>query len=480
MAPNSPATNPTSSIFTRIQLIGFAISNAGMIGSFLYLTTLSHYTREGFDYLAGITLAFLFYGLLLLLLRNASCRSLLWLWVVAFVCRAVLWTDLPTLSSDVWRYLWDGQMSNAGINPYMYRVDDPRLDPFRTSLSARIDHTYMATPYPPVAQIVFGFIVAIQPASPLAMQVVFTLFDVASAGLIVLLLRALGRPDKWVMIYLLNPLIITEFAHGAHIDSMMTFFILLAIWRYQQQNNAQSSLALAVAVLTKYIPAILVPLFLRRWSIRHFMLFGAVVILGFVPFFDAGLGIGQQDDGSGIFGAVRIYTNEWKTNDGFFYGLVLLLEPHSNDPIRTARIVSNLILLLFGGWILLRTPSNVTLEKLIQNGAVLISVYLLLAAAMFPWYLTWLIALLPLLPFHRKISSSIFLGGWLYFTWAVQLSYLIYLDPTNPRENLWMRYAQYGPLFGILFAALLVWLCEQRSRIFANRALQFWRPERNP
>ncbi len=430
------------------------------MGSFLYITTLSNYTRQGFDYLAGITLAFLFYGFLLGLLWKLPCPPLWWLLALGIICRVVLWADVPTLSSDVWRYLWDGRLINAGVNPYMYRVDDPILDWLRTPNSARIDHTRMATPYPTVAQVAFAATVAVQPESPQAMQVIFTLFDVASAGLIMLLLRALERPDKWVAIYLFNPLIITEFAHVAHVDSMMTFFILLALWAHHQQKPAYSSLALAIAVLTKYIPTILVPLFLRQWGARNAALFGLVVLLGFAPFLGAGLGIGTQDDGSGIFGAVRIYTNEWKSNDGFFYWLVVQLEPHSNEPIRMARAVSNVLLLMAGGWVLLQTPPNAPLGRLVQNAAMLISVYLLLSAAMFPWYIIWLLALLPLLPF-QKASAALFLSAWIYFSWAVQLSYLIYLDPANPREEMWMRYAQYVPLFGLLTVSLLLWLWEQ-------------------
>lgn len=448
----------------RLRL-SYALGSAGLLASFLYITTLSHYTRQGFDYLAGITLAFSFYVFLLGLLWKLPRPPLWWLFALGIACRVVLWADVPTLSSDVWRYLWDGRLINVEINPYRYRVDDPTLDWLRTPHSARIDHTHMATPYPPAAQVAFAATVAIQPESPQAMQVIFTLFDLGSAGLLVLLLRALNRPEKWVAIYLLNPLIITEFAHGAHVDSMMTFFILLALWAHHQQKLGHSSLALAVAVLTKYIPAILVPIFLRGWGVRYAVLFGLVVLLGFVPFLGAGLGIGAQDDGSGIFGAVRIYTNEWKTNDGFFYWLVIQLEPHSSQPIRVARAVSNLLLLVAGGWVLLQSPPDATLGRLVQNAAMLISVYLLLAAAMFPWYITWLLALLPLLPFHQKTSVAVFLFAWLYFSWAVQLSYLIYLDPANPREEMWMRYAQYGPLFGLLTIVLLLWLWEQWHRL---------------
>jgi alpha-1,6-mannosyltransferase len=450
-----------------LQKLDIVLAGAGgvMLGSFLHMTTLSHYTRQGYDFVGLMTLAFLAYAMILLALRSIQRTRLAWLIALAVICRMVLWVDMPTLSTDVWRYLWDGRLTNAGINPYTYRVDDPTLDELRTPLSERVEHTHMSTPYPPAAQLTFAATVAIQPEQPRAMQVVFTLFDLGSGVLIILLLRALGRPEKWVVLYLLNPLIIVEFAHGAHVDSLMTFFILLALLAHIQARNMQSSLALAVSVLTKYIPAILIPVFLRQWGPRYAVLFGVAVLLGFVPFLDAGPGIGTQDDGSGIFGAVRIYTNDWKTNDGFFYWLHERLIPYSDDPIQTTRFVTNAMLLLVGGWILLHTPAHAEPERIILNAAVLISVYLLLVAAMFPWYLTWLIALLPLLPFHRKLSPLLLVIAWLYFSWAVQWSYLIYLNPDDPREDLWIRYVEYGPLFAILGAALLSWLYEQGRQL---------------
>lgn len=450
-----------------LQKSDFVLAGSGgvILGSFLFLTTLTHYTRQGYDYVGAMTLAFMAYVAILLVLRSIERTRLAWLIVLAVVCRVVLWVDMPTLSTDVWRYLWDGRLSNAGINPYAYRVDDTILDDLRTPLSERVEHTHMSTPYPPAAQVTFAATVAIQPEQPRAMQVVFTLFDVGSGVLIILLLKALGRPKKWAAIYLLNPLIIVEFGHGAHVDSMMTFFILLALLAHIQAQNMQSSLALALSVLTKYVPIILIPVFLRQWRARFTVLFGVVVLLGFVPFLDAGLGIGAQDDGSGIFGAVRIYTQDWKTNDGFFYWLHKRLIPYSDDPLQTARFVSNGMLVLVGGWVLLQTPINANPERIILNAAVLISVYLLLVAAMFPWYLTWLIALLPLLPFHRRSDTLLFLAAWLYFSWAVQWSYLIYLNTDDPREDIWIRYVEYGPLFALLGTALLSWMYTQGRQL---------------
>ena len=40
----------------------------------------------------------------------------------------MLFTTPPTLSDDVYRYIWDGRLMNAGVNPYSYIVESPELD----------------------------------------------------------------------------------------------------------------------------------------------------------------------------------------------------------------------------------------------------------------------------------------------------------------------------------------------------------------
>ena len=75
--------------------------------------------------------------------------------------RAVLVPQRPYLSSDVYRYVWDGHVQAAGINPYQYV---PEADELR---GLRDDNIYpkinpedkrWRSPYPPVAQLVFAAI----------------------------------------------------------------------------------------------------------------------------------------------------------------------------------------------------------------------------------------------------------------------------------------------------------------------------------
>src|SRR6266480_2356803 len=52
------------------------------------------------------------------------------LWIVlavAALARAIALFAPDTLSDDIYRYVWDGRVQAAGINPYRYVPDDPAL-----------------------------------------------------------------------------------------------------------------------------------------------------------------------------------------------------------------------------------------------------------------------------------------------------------------------------------------------------------------
>jgi len=41
----------------------------------------------------------------------------------------------PSLSTDIWRYVWDGHISVQGINPYQYPPSSPHVAAYRTDLA---------------------------------------------------------------------------------------------------------------------------------------------------------------------------------------------------------------------------------------------------------------------------------------------------------------------------------------------------------
>ena len=75
---------------------------------------------------------------------------------------AVLFTP-PILSSDVYRYIWDGRVQQAGINPYLFVPADSALAGLRdVAIYPHINRAdYAHTIYPPAAQVVFAAMVQV-------------------------------------------------------------------------------------------------------------------------------------------------------------------------------------------------------------------------------------------------------------------------------------------------------------------------------
>ncbi|MGD2178053.1 MAG: hypothetical protein PVG71_09550, partial [Anaerolineae bacterium] len=237
----------------------------------------------------------------------------------------LLLTSPPTLSTDVYRYMWDGRLANAGVNPYAHAVDSPLLDRFDSAQRALVNHSWMASPYLPAAQAFFAVVYRLAPGSPLAFQVATVVLDLLTGVLVIDLLRRLGLPEARSLIYLWNPLVIVEFAHGAHVDALMILLMVAALWTLVViRFKALSVIVLAAATLTKGLPVLLLPVMMRRW--RGVVLYAGLVIAVCVPFaLGAGWGLVGPLDGEGLFGALRIYAGQWNYNSGVYHWLEVLL-----------------------------------------------------------------------------------------------------------------------------------------------------------
>jgi hypothetical protein len=373
----------------------------------------------------------------------------------------------PTLSTDVYRYIWDGRLANAGVNPYAHAVDSPLLDPFDSDLRALVDHSWMATPYLPVAQAFFAVVYRLAPDSPLAFQVAAVLPDLLTGLLVIDLLRRLGLPGARALIYLWNPLVVLEFAYGAHVDALMIFLMVAALWALiVVRAPVLSVIALAAATLTKGLPALLLPLMVWRWGWRRVVLYAGLVVTICVPFaLGAGWGLVGPLDGEGVFGALRIYADQWNYNGGLHHWLEVLLSGYPSPgavppaevgraPIVAAKSIVAMALVLVVAFVWWRRRQAQDDLALLRLASVPLAAYLLLATTVHPWYVTLIVPLLPFLPSRpgHPSGSGRYLVPGLYFPAAVVLSYLTYLDPGNLREYNWVRLLEYVPLY-----AALIW-----------------------
>ena len=198
---------------------------------------------------------------------------------LAAAMRAVVVLAPPYLSSDIYRYVWDGRVIAAGINPYRYVPNDPHLAALRDpDIFPEINRgNYARTIYPPAAQAIF-FLVTRLGESLTVMKLAMIGFEAVAVVLMLRLLTAAGRPAAWIAVYAWHPLPLWEFAGSGHIDAAMIAFVALALW---SRRPWLTGLALAGGTLVKLYPAALLPALWHRWDWRMPALFCIALVAAY-------------------------------------------------------------------------------------------------------------------------------------------------------------------------------------------------------
>jgi hypothetical protein len=440
--------------------------------------------------------------------RDKMLMGLIWGFAILF--RILFLFTEQSLSDDVYRFIWDGNLLRQGVNPYALAVNSPQLDGNETSFRSLVNHDWMASPYLPAAQVLFLLVSIIAPENVISIQITAVVLDLAIGWLIYDSLRRMSIIPAGVLIYLWNPLIISEFANGAHVvDAWMIALVMFAFWlmilsanqlKRQGFINSGIVLAMAGATLTKGLAALLAPLFLRRWRWKWLLLYLGLIFGALVVFAaEAGWGISGPLNGTGVFGALRIYLNQWNFNSSLYHWLEVALSGYNTPgavpvevvgqtPVLAARFITSagimLISLLSGWWAWrLDDPQRAgylsrTLS-LIRLSVIPIGAYLLLTHTVHPWYVTFVVPLLPFLLPRENEESQVrrFIWPWLYLSLAVSSSYLTYLDPQNLREYDLVRLVEYLPVFGLLIWAGWPWLSQGLTLIF-ERGMRWARIKR--
>jgi hypothetical protein len=165
----------------RILWLGFL----GLELVYLFLVRLGDWRQHTIPFLLAFGVAFWGYATLIWAIRRwdaAGGRPGRWLLggvvLGGLVFRATLVGVTPTLSDDIYRYLWDGRVQQAGINPYRYAPQDDALAHLRTEEWRRINHPDIPTIYPPLMQLAFRFGAALSP-TVLAQKLLFLACDLA-------------------------------------------------------------------------------------------------------------------------------------------------------------------------------------------------------------------------------------------------------------------------------------------------------------
>src|SRR5260370_39418479 len=116
--------------------------------------------------------------------------------------RALMVPTPVYLSSDLYRYLWDGRVQLAGVNPYRYAPGASALAHLRDGeIHPHINRPTARTIYPPASQWLFALAAALAPSSVVGWRLVLLLFEAATVVLLLALLRPPGPPRPAIIVY---------------------------------------------------------------------------------------------------------------------------------------------------------------------------------------------------------------------------------------------------------------------------------------
>jgi len=357
-------------------------------------------------------------------------RALLGVLGAALVFRLILLPTVPSLSTDLYRYVWDGRLAAAGVSPYRYPPNAPEVAGFRDeTVYPRLNHAEWHTIYPPGAQLLFAGMARLAPESPLALKGLVVFFDVATIGLLVGWLRSLGRPAVWVLLYAWHPLVVVELAGSGHLDAVALATSVAALWAATRAREGWAGALVGAGTLVKLYPILLLPAVWRRRPARALVACAAVVAAGYASY---------VQEGGAVLGSLARYVGEEEFNGSLRTVLDLLLGPLGPAGRQAARLLP----LVGLGAAALAIGVGAREVPAWRRAFWLVGGYLVATPNLFPWYTLWIVPILAVAP----------AWPWLYLTGAVSLTYLVFAEPVW-RIPAWVTIAEFGPLvLGLVLA----------------------------
>ena len=327
---------------------------------------------------------------------------------------AVAYERFLLFDNDIWRYLWDGHVWAHNVNPYAHAPLDSELDELTDNEGAvwgdvRDNVNYGATPtiYPPLAQMLFRFSHWLAPGSVFVLKTLLAGCDLLAALFIGLALKTLRRPVALVILYAWNPLVVKVYAGSGHADALLVAAVAATVYFIVRGSRRAAAASFGLAVLAKLSPLVLLPFVVRRTGLRGAVLIFAVLLVGYLPFLDAG---------GALFTGFLIYAREWTFNAGPYALFRWVAAMFSSEPFFVARAMCGVIVLSLLCWLAWRDDGKT--KSFARYGATALGALIVFSPAVMPWYVTWTLPL-------ALVADC---RAWFYFSALICLAFLVMID----------------------------------------------------
>ncbi len=317
-----------------------------------------------------------------LIIKQEIQYNIIFILIAAFVLLRLLFINtIPIGSDDIYRYMWDGKIQAAGINPYLYAPNHPALIDFHSNiLPDNVNFPDMKTIYFPLSQWLFFLGYLLSGESVWGYKLLILIAELLTIFSIYELLKHLGINIKYILLYALCPLSIIHFALDAHLDAFGFPMILFSMLFYLKNKKIISSVLLGLSLSIKPVGLVFLPiLFLNEKGIKNkiiVVVFPLIVFSAqFMPYIFS----------SNPFEAFLIYTKNWTFNGFVFNLLNLYFEDNQTSRLISAGLLAAALIPVYFG------KKNI-MDKIFYSALFMI----VFSPVVHPWYIGWIAILLPL------------------------------------------------------------------------------------
>ena len=388
------------------------------------------------------------------------------------IAGSLLLLTAPILSEDIFRYVWDGFNFASGTNPYCDAPSSTALDHFSMThnldaIRGSIGHAQLPTIYPPLAQAVFAVSSFFSP-STIPIRLLGLLAIMCSALLLFRLLKSSDINPSFALIFAFNPLVLVEVCVSGHVDIFGVMFVLGALRMAQVGRHSFSALMVACAVLTKLIPILILPIVLQRrwkqWGICLAVLSTVYLLFSLSecsPLGSLSTFSGKWRHNAGTFGILHWLFEQASTNIESFSSTSHILarwltgNSQINSPHLVAMLSTKLMCLgLILAFFLWLRRTDWTMEVKVFS---LFGFFFVVSPVVHPWYLMWVLPLLPYLWSLNRLAAAAPLVWWSLSSlvaYNARIELLTHGQWHTPVELLWL---EYGGLLCLCISSLWLW-----------------------
>ncbi len=356
-------------------------------------------------------------------------RTLFGIFATVTLMQSVLIFSRPTLTDDMYRYVWDGRVQAQDLSPYRYPPNAAQLVYLRDKeIYPSINRKPVVTVYPPAAELSYLVLWRIWPDNVHWFQAAMAAGGLFAGILLMGLLKDLGYSPARALIFLWSPLLVFETAHAAHIDGFVLPLLVGAWWARAREKDALTGFLLGAATALKFYPALLLPFLWRpqeskgRWIMP--LMFATAIFIFYAPY--------VLTSETSVLGYLPHYFKE-TFNIGPLVSLLnhFLDWVHLNLRYRLIGLSLSTILAIASWCVFHPAPDAQTaLRRCIWP----IGIVSLFSQDLFPWYMLWLLPLIAIFLQPSGIKIKILAlprldawAGWWLFCGLVGLSYTFFI-----------------------------------------------------